>query len=437
MRAFTAAAIVIGLYPLFAFAEAIVDPLSPSGINQRIQQHRTAEATVTILGADGNPLAHAAVTVRQVRHKFLFGCNAFVINPADTSGLQKDYQRRFTDLLNFATLPFYWGAYERTEGKPDAERVKMMAKWCADNGIATKGHPLVWQQVAPRWLAGRSIEDVHRLQLYRITRDVTELRGRIDRWDVVNESVSMPIYKGETTPIPELCAKVGRVELIKQAFATARQANPDAVLILNDYDTTPGSEKVIEDCLAAGVPIDVIGIQSHMHAGYWGAQKTWDVCNRFARFDKPIHFTESTILSADGKKNQRWNGPAYTDWTTTPEGEARQAQQVAEFYSILFSHPQVHAITWWDFSDHRAWLGAPAGLVRKDMSPKPAYEALMKLVKDEWWTKETALKTNARGKVTFRGFLGEYTFATPAGRGAFVLDHSGTARVTVKTRSGS
>ena len=69
-----------------------------------------------------------------------------------------------------------------------------------------------------------------------------------------------------------------------------------------------------------------------------------------------------------------------TDWPTTPEGEQRQAAEAESFYGVLLAHPAVEAITWWDFPDG-CWLNAPSGLVRKDMTPKPAYERLLKLVR--------------------------------------------------------
>jgi hypothetical protein len=74
---------------------------------------------------------------------------------------------------------------------------------------------------------------------------------------------------------------------------------------------------------------------------------------------------------------------------------------------MLFSHPAVEAITWWDFSDDGAWQGAPAGLLRKDLSPKPAYETLQRLIKHQWWTNVEAT-TDVHGKATFRGFHGDY-----------------------------
>ena len=114
--------------------------LTPEAIKARILQHRATKASVTVTSPDGRPVPDLKVIIRQTRHKFLFGCNAFAINPADTSPLQQDYQKRFTDLLNFGTLPFYWGQYEPVENRPSVDRLQAMARWCVANGIRPKGH---------------------------------------------------------------------------------------------------------------------------------------------------------------------------------------------------------------------------------------------------------------------------------------------------------
>jgi len=303
-----------------------------------------------------------------------------------------------------------------------------MAQWCGRTGIRTKGHPLCWHEVVPRWLEAKSLAEVEKLQMGRITREVKTFTGLIDTWDVVNESVVMPRHKNA---IGKLCTRLGRVELLKRTFATARKSNPKAVLILNDFDTSPRCEQVIRDCIKAGVDFDVIGIQSHMHKGYWGAKRAWEVCDRFSRFGKPLHFTELTILSGPLKRDNDWHRRR-TDWHTTPDGEKRQAAQVAEFYRVLYSHPAVEAITWWDFSDNGAWQGAPAGLVRKDMSPKPAYEALKKLVKGKWWTGAIKVTTDEYGRVKFRGVLGDYTVQAGKAGGAFSLTKAGKATRTAR-----
>jgi GH35 family endo-1,4-beta-xylanase len=408
------------------------NPLAPEAIQQRIRKHRTAEATLTILGAGGKPLAHTLVVIRQTRHRFLFGSNAFGLNPADGGALQRAYQERFVALLNYATLPFYWGSYEHEKGRPEVERLERLARWCAAHHVTAKGHPLCWHEVEPPWLAGLPPEQTLKLQLARIRRDVAGFADTVAVWDVVNEAVAMSDFRrtpGARPPaLTELCRKIGRLELLRQTFAAARAANAKALLALNDYDTSAKYEALIRDSLAAGVPLEIVGIQAHMHRGYWGARRTWEVCERFARLGRPLQISETTILGGPERKDLDY-GKHYDDWAPTPEGERRQAEQVREFYTVLFSHPAVQGVTWWDFSDRGAWLGAPAGLLRRDMTPKPAYKVLHQLIKRDWWTAEVKATTDAGGVVRFRGFLGEYTVEARGAAGTFRLERAGPARV--------
>jgi GH35 family endo-1,4-beta-xylanase len=413
------------------------DPLSDKAVDARIARHRTAEVTLTLRGDDGKPLGGAEVTVEMVRHKFLFGANMFAHEQLGKDELNRKYSERFSGLLNFATLPFYWGMYEHKASPERPTQIKQvtgMAKWCKARGIVTKGHPLCWQEVEPKWLRGKPADEVQKLQLARIQREVKDFKGLIDTWDVLNEVVVMPKFnrKGQVA-LRDLVRKLGQVELISKCFAEARKTNPKATLLLNDYQLGSSYEKLIKDSLAVGVTIDAIGLQSHMHSRYRGAKWAWDVCERFKKFKKPLHFTELTILSGRLKKDNDWF-TKQSDWRSTPEGEKRQAAQVAEFYRLLYSHPSVEAITWWDFSDARAWQGAPAGLVRKDMSPKPAYTALMKLVKRDWWMVRTKFKTDADGKITFRGHLGTYKVRTQNAAAEFDLHKSGKADAAVKAK---
>ena len=81
----------------------------------RIQQYRTGPAEIRVLDRDGQPLKNTEVRVRLVSHEFKLGCNAFllgnVVGPAIDPALQRAYEDRFAALLNYATLPFYWGFY--------------------------------------------------------------------------------------------------------------------------------------------------------------------------------------------------------------------------------------------------------------------------------------------------------------------------------------
>ena len=177
----------------------------------------------------------------------------------------------------------------------------------------------------------------------------------------------------------------------------------------------------------------MIGIQSHMHQGYWGVEKTLDVLDHFSRFNLPIHFTETTLVSGQLMPPEivDLNDYQVDEWPTTPEGEERQARETIQHYKTLFAHPLVEGITWWDMSDGH-WLNAPAGLLRRDGSSKPAYDELLKLVKDEWWSKPTRFVTVEAGQLQFTGFLGDYELTHDGKQIPFSLTKEGTA-VTIRT----
>jgi GH35 family endo-1,4-beta-xylanase len=270
-----------------------------------------------------------------------------------------------------------------------------------------------------------------RLQLKRIARCVDKFAGDIDIWDVVNEAThyDRPFCKENAPTLTQAISNIGVGDYVRKAFTTARQAGPHATLLINDYRTDPSYEKkVITELVDTGgkALYDVIGIQSHMHGNYWGPTRTWNVCQTFAKYNVPLHFTETTVVS----------GPKIDSaWVTTAEGEAIQAETVAEFYTILFSHPAVEAITWWDLTDQNAWQGAPAGLIRADMSPKPAYHRLTDLIKGKWWTK-TQCVAGPQGQIDFTGFLGEYRLTTHLGgrklAATFALEKSTTEPIDLK-----
>ena len=155
-----------------------------------------------------------------------------------------------------------------------------------------------------------------------------DFAGVIDMWDVVNEAVIMPVFDKYDNGITRICKMLGRIELMRTMFETARSTNPNATLLINDFDMSVAYDILIEGCLAAGIKIDVIGIQSHMHQGYWGVEKTERILSHFERFGLPIHFTETTILSGDLMPPEivDLNDWQVDEWPSTPEGEARQLE---------------------------------------------------------------------------------------------------------------
>ncbi len=408
-------------------------------LDRAIRQHRTATITIT-LHENGRPLTYQKVVVEQKRHKFLFGTNwgenTLALVNGELSGQARELAERrnehFLRLFNQATLPFYWARFEPERGKPQTQRLLNLANWYVQHGCTVKGHPLCWHTLSPDWLLPLDNREILNLQVGRIQREVSTFAGVVDCWDVVNEAVIMPIYDRYDNGPTRLCKEMGRIRLIGTMFEAARAANPNATLLLNDFDVSPAYDILIEGCLAAGIQIDAIGIQSHMHQGYWGVERTQRILERFERFGIPIHFTETTLVSGDLMPPEivDLNDYQVSDWPSTPEGEERQAREVVLHYKTLFAHPAVQAITWWDLSDG-GWLNAPAGLLRRDQSPKPAYDELLRLIKGEWWLPATPMVTDESGQLTLTGFLGDYELSIGNRRIPFSLNEKGRSSLSI------
>jgi endo-1,4-beta-xylanase len=408
-------------------------------LDRSFRQHRTSNVTVT-LTFNGAPLVHQEVMIEQKKHRFLFGGtwgeSSIALANEELAGKEKELaelrNEHFINLFNQVTMPFYWARFEPQKGQPQTQRILNTARWYLAHHCVVKGHPLCWHTLTADWLLDMSTRGILQAQQRRIERDVYGFAGVIDMWDVVNEAVIMPIYDRYDNGITRLCREMGRIELIRAMFETARASNPAALLLLNDFDVSPAYDILVEGCLEAGIKIDVIGIQSHMHQGYWGVERTMKVLKSFERFNLPIHFTENTIVSGQLMPAEivDLNDYQLSDWPSTPEGKERQAREVVLHYKSLFSHPAVQAITWWDLSDG-GWLHAPAGLLRKDHSPKLAYGELLNLVKGEWWLKQTKMTTDADGQINFTGFLGDYEVSLGSQKSSFSLKEKGEAQISV------
>lgn len=378
---------------------------------ERIENNRKADGTIVVRDARGRAVKGAKVRVEQLRHDFLFGAHFFMFGRCGPPEVEEQYRQRFNALLNYCTLGFYWASYEHERGKPNYEYTDQVAAWTREHGLTAKGHPLAWDHIAssPSWLPDDP-KEIERLSTGRVRDIVTRYRGRIDIWDVVNEPTHLA-DKTNKSKMADWAATLGAVPYVEEHLKVARAANPGATLLVNDYRIEPAYYHILERLRENGKPLfDCVGIQSHMHDNVWPLHKAWDACDTYSKLGLPVHFTESTIVSGPRK------GPGENWGETNAEGESRQASLTAQFYTTLFAQPAVQAITWWDFTDLGAWQGAPAGWLRRDMSPKPVYDQMMSLIKGQWWTKAEAT-TDTGGKVKLRAFYGTHRITVQAPSG--------------------
>ena len=237
----------------------------------RIARDRKWDVQLKLAPPANASLSGSKVAVALTRPAFRFGCNGFQLTALDNADLRQGYEERFDALLNYATLPFYWGSYEATRGVTRESALRRMAAWCQEHNIATKGHPLVWHEVYPEWPEALPDEEVLALQRQRVSDIVSGFRGLVDTWDVVNEAT---VSHAATTPSDATSASNRRLR-VDEMLRLAHDANPDAELLYNDFNgAIPRATIWSSTSSNGGIPMSVIGIQSHMHGRTWPLQES-------------------------------------------------------------------------------------------------------------------------------------------------------------------
>ena len=373
--------------------------------DERIRRHRTADTVLRLTDAVGQPIPYATVEVRLVTHEFKFGCTGFTDFESEYADLSQAYTERYTALFNYSTLAVYWGGYESSPGETQEHYIHKLTTRCRNQNLTTKGHPLVWHEVFPAW--GEKLSDAEILKQLedRVKDIVSRFKGEINIWDVVNEAT---VYHEQDNAISRWMRDNGSAHCTEQVLRWAREANPSATLLYNDFNISREFESLVATLCERDAPVDVIGIQSHMHRGVWPLERVWQVCETYARYGLPLHWTEMTVLSGrlKAENDTDWH-KHHTDWKSTTAGEQEQAEYVAQLYTMLFSHPAVEAITWWDFSDYATWQGAPSGFVNANMSPKPVYDRLVHLVRTAWST-DVDTNSDESGNIRLRCTFGTH-----------------------------
>lgn len=363
-----------------------------------ISQHRLGMGAIRVIDAAGAPVQGATVSARLTRHAFLFGCNIAGLGQFNDARKDAAYAGQFESLFNYATIPLYWRYLEPVQGRRDYPRVDPMVDWCAARGIAMKGHPLLWdsEHGVPGWTSAQPSATVQRAHV----EDLLDRYGaRIAYWEVVNEPAN---HRGVS---------------LMPAHQWARTKAPAAALVVNEYGPFYNGHPEFRDLLQAaakdGTPFDVVGIQAHAPPDMaFPLARVQRVLDAYAALGKRIHITEFTPPSQGGAiSGAVWRGT----WS-----EQTQADYAEELYRVLFAHPAVDAISWWDFADQGAWI-PHGGLLRGDTTPKPAYDRLRTLLQETWHS-QIAGTTNAQGETPLNGYYG--TYAVDVTHGSATTSHT-------------
>jgi len=252
-----------------------------------------------------------------------------------------------------------WGYINPRPGEYRWDAADTLVQFAKTNNMSIHGHTLVWYASLPQWVQ-RSDTAMRESIMYEFIDTMTARYPEVDIWDVVNES-----FEEDGSYRDSVWHQAMGKEYIPKAFFRARAGDPDATLIYNDYNIAYGGAKsdatfeLMQELLAAGVPIDGIGFQMHLDTGF---DKMDSVAERFAQFAAlglEIYITELDISLRDGG---------------TLEQQAALYAAVAE---TCLAQPACKALQVWGITDRYSWRKQYDPLLfDRDYRIKPAYTAL-------------------------------------------------------------
>lgn len=400
------------------------DPEIEWKIANGIDANRKGFGEIILKDADGNPIPCADIAIRQTRHEFHFGCNAFMFGQFPQQEQNEQYAAAFADLFNLAVIPFYWSDLEPEDGQlrftkdsiPIYRRPApdMVLEFCEQHHITPKGHPLCWQHFFPAWMPNEP--QAIALRLDRRFREIAErYADKIHIWDTVNEAQS---WNPLDRRFPE--------NHIEYCFKLAERYFPGSTLLYNDDriwwnyrgEYTP-VYLLVRRLQEQGIRVGGLGLQFHMFDNllpeanqFLNPRHLYACMDQYHKLGIPINFSEVSIIS------RRDLG----------DGDEFQRLVAEKLYRIWFSHPATNGIIWWNMVDGTAAyapLGSEdgenslrAGLLNYDFSDKPACSALRHLIHKEWMTNTTLDYVD--GAVNkFHGFFGNYTLTISTKNGSF------------------
>ena len=383
--------------------------LSKAGIADNIENFRKAPVKILVLDRRGHPVPNALVHIEQTGQKFLFGTQVQGLDPDHPSPSQQNYQKALGTTFNFATVTPYWPQVEFKEGQVKFQQFDRQIDWLSAHGFAIKIHPLFWPHFTPPYVPGNP----EQAETF-VDRHTQEMAKHFIRFPQVqffeNNEVAAAINDTSSNGVINWVRKIGASKALEHETEIERQACNSArsstKIVYNDYLADNVELELLEQLEHDGQLPDAIGVQMHMTQGIWPLARVQYIIKKLSRFHRPMYVTEISVLSGDPRVGDD-SGHLAKHWPSTADGEKLQAEYVEQLYTLLFSNPSVQGLTWWDLSDKNSWQKAPRGLLRDDMSAKPAYSRINDLIRNQWRT-HISLQTNEDGEILQRLFLGEH-----------------------------
>lgn len=381
-----------------------------------VESNRCGDLIVRVVDENGQPLRSTPLQYTQRQHAFRFGAHY-------------PYHPRVYDLLqdagiNTATLWLGWKYVQPERGLYNFEYLEKVwnPSGLYQRGLRLKAHALNWFKpdwhVLPQYLLEMPTNDLPMLIYEHVSQIARRWMPYIETFEIVNEPfwVEASAIRMTLDDMVRVCsaAALAVLDAIPQAklhvnFAEISRTTSYAV---HPYDFLEALDK-------ANVSVSGIGLQALENAytatvptvfyRSKGLASLLQSFRRYFKLGKTLHISALSIPSVPPpvKPPSTFKLP-YGDWD-----ETTQAQYLDAIYTLFFAQREIEEITWYCPVDGRLAYIAGGGLLRQDLSPKPAYTALR-----QWISRHTSrgqkLSDN-EGKVLIRAYAGEYEITVGSG----------------------
>lgn len=269
-----------------------------------------------------------------------------------------------------------------------------IADFATKNNLKLRGHTLCWHNQTPSWLfkddKGNEVTKEVLLKRLKdhITSVVTRYKGKIYAWDVVNEAIEDDDKKNyRESAWYKICGE----EYIAKAFEYAHEADPNALLFYNDYNTeSPGKRErifnMVKKLVDAKVPIHGVGLQGHWSIYDPSSGAIKESIDKFSSLGLQVQITELDVSVYAGEHQSRAKKEGEVD-SFTPEQEQKQIDQYKMFFQVFRENKsKLTSVTFWNVSDKHSWLDNFPVRGRKNypllfdqhLNPKKAYWEVVK-----------------------------------------------------------
>lgn len=247
-----------------------------------------------------------------------------------------------------------WRALRPTPTSYDFNAFDWLINFTSKNNMKFRGHTLVWHDDLPAWFSNtvNSSNAKKYLQDHILT-VMKRHAGKIHSWDVVNEPIAMWDKHPDGLRASSPWYKLLGPEYIEIAFRTASEADPNAMLVLNqnhlEQDKDDGTRssvlKLLKRLKFTGTPIHALGIESHLGGKDYSFNKS-----KFKAFLSNVADIGLKIIITELDVMDQY----------MPKDISLRDKMVANIYeeylSTALSESAVIGVLTWGLSDRYTWL---------------------------------------------------------------------------------